>query len=62
VGRLLSALIHAVGDFDIAEEALQDAFAAAVVDWAAVAPRNPAPGCTALRGTRPSIGCGGARG
>jgi len=40
-GRLLSALIHAVGDFDIAEEALQDAFAAAVVDWAAVAPRNP---------------------
>jgi len=40
-GRLLSALIHAVGDFDIAEEALQDAFAAAVVDWAAVAPSNP---------------------
>ena len=40
-GRLLSALIHAVGDFDIAEEALQDAFAAAVVDWAAAAPRNP---------------------
>ncbi len=40
-GRLLSALIHAVGDFDVAEEALQDAFAAAVVDWAAAAPRNP---------------------
>jgi RNA polymerase sigma-70 factor, ECF subfamily len=40
-GRLLSALIRAVGDFDVAEEALQDAFAAAVIDWAAAAPRNP---------------------
>jgi len=40
-GRLLSALIRAVGDFDVAEEALQDAFAAAVVEWAAAAPRNP---------------------
>ena len=40
-GRLLSGLIRAVGDFDVAEEALQDAFAAAVTDWAANAPRNP---------------------
>ena len=40
-GRLLSALIRAVGDFDVAEEALQDAFAAAVVEWTAAAPRNP---------------------
>ena len=40
-GRLLSALIRALGDFDVAEEALQDAFAAAVVSWAAGAPRNP---------------------
>jgi RNA polymerase sigma-70 factor (ECF subfamily) len=40
-GRLLSALIRAIGDFDVAEEALQDAFAAAVVEWAAAAPRNP---------------------
>ena len=40
-GRLLSALIRAVGDFDVAEEALQDAFAAAVPVWAAAAPRNP---------------------
>jgi RNA polymerase sigma-70 factor (ECF subfamily) len=40
-GRLLSALIRAVGDFDVAEEALQDAFAAAVVEWAGAAPRNP---------------------
>jgi RNA polymerase sigma-70 factor (ECF subfamily) len=40
-GRLLSGLIRSVGDFDTAEEALQEAFAAAVVDWAASAPRNP---------------------
>ena len=40
-GRLLSALIRAVGDFDVAEEALQEAFAAAVAAWAAAAPRNP---------------------
>ncbi len=40
-GRLLSALIRAVGDFDLAEEGLQDAFAAAVAEWAAAAPRNP---------------------
>ena len=40
-GRLLSGLIRAVGDFDVAEEALQDAFAAAITDWAANAPRNP---------------------
>jgi RNA polymerase sigma-70 factor (ECF subfamily) len=38
-GRLLSALISAVGDFDVAEEALQEAFAAAA-SWTAT-PRNP---------------------
>jgi len=40
-GRLLSGLIRVTGDFDVAEEALQEAFAAAVVEWAAAAPRNP---------------------
>jgi RNA polymerase sigma-70 factor (ECF subfamily) len=40
-GRLLSGLISSVGDFDTAEEALQEAFAAAVVEWATTAPRNP---------------------
>jgi RNA polymerase sigma-70 factor (ECF subfamily) len=40
-GRLLSALIRAFGDFDLAEDALQDAFAAAVTEWAANAPANP---------------------
>jgi RNA polymerase sigma-70 factor (ECF subfamily) len=40
-GRLLSALIHLLGDFDVAEEALQDAFAIAVTEWADGVPRNP---------------------
>jgi RNA polymerase sigma-70 factor, ECF subfamily len=40
-GRLLSALIRAVGDFDVAEDALQDAFAAAVAGWPAGAPQDP---------------------
>jgi RNA polymerase sigma-70 factor, ECF subfamily len=40
-GRLLSGLIRSVGDFDVAEEALQEAFAAAVVAWTANVPRNP---------------------
>jgi RNA polymerase sigma-70 factor (ECF subfamily) len=40
-GRLLSALIRAFDDFDLAEEALQDAFTAALTEWAAAAPANP---------------------
>jgi RNA polymerase sigma-70 factor (ECF subfamily) len=40
-GHLLSSLIRAFGDFDLAEEALQEAFAAAVVDWAQAPPNNP---------------------
>ncbi|SMX22012.1 RNA polymerase sigma factor [Boseongicola aestuarii] len=41
-GRLLAALIHAVGDFDIAEEALSDALEAALVHWGrSGVPDNP---------------------
>ena len=40
-GHLLSSLIRAFGDFDIAEEALQEAFSAAIVDWAEAPPNNP---------------------
>jgi RNA polymerase sigma-70 factor, ECF subfamily len=40
-GHLLSSLIRAFGDFDVAEEALQEAFSAAVVDWAESPPNNP---------------------
>lgn len=40
-GHLLSALIRVLGDFDLAEDALQDAFATAVVEWAGSSPKNP---------------------
>ena len=40
-GRILSALIQTLGDFDLAEEVLQEAFSSAVVQWATGAPRNP---------------------
>jgi RNA polymerase sigma-70 factor (ECF subfamily) len=40
--RVLATLIRLLGDFDLAEEALQEAFAAAVQQWpAAGVPRNP---------------------
>ena len=32
-GRIVAALIRIVGDFDVAEEAAQDAFAIAVDQW-----------------------------
>jgi RNA polymerase sigma-70 factor (ECF subfamily) len=38
--RLLSALIRILGDFDVAEDALQEAFAAAAAEWAGRPPRN----------------------
>ena len=40
-GRILSALIQTLGDFDLAEEVLQEAFSSAVVQWATGAPHNP---------------------
>ena len=40
-GRILSALISALGDFDLAEDALQEAFSSAVVEWAKETPGNP---------------------
>jgi RNA polymerase sigma-70 factor (ECF subfamily) len=41
-GRALATLIRLVGDFDLAEDALQDAFAAALENWpAAEPPSNP---------------------
>jgi RNA polymerase sigma-70 factor (ECF subfamily) len=40
-GRLLSALIRDFSDFDLAEEVLQEAFAAALVEWTEHAPPNP---------------------
>src|SRR5712672_2987991 len=37
-GRVLATLIRLLGDFDLAEEARQDAFTAAVEQWAAGVP------------------------
>src|SRR5262249_2953156 len=42
LGRFLAPLLRLVGDFELAEEGLQDAFAAAVEQWpAAGIPANP---------------------
>jgi RNA polymerase sigma-70 factor, ECF subfamily len=41
-GRILATLIRLLGDFDLAEEAMQEAFAAALAQWpAAGVPANP---------------------
>ncbi|MEQ1890116.1 MAG: RNA polymerase sigma factor [Alphaproteobacteria bacterium] len=43
-GRVLATLIRLVGDFELAEEGLQEAFAAAVAQWpSAGVPANPRP-------------------
>src|SRR5207247_1224211 len=40
--RVLSTLIRLLGDFDLAEEAMQEAFAAAIVQWPSQGlPANP---------------------
>ena len=42
-GRILASLIRVVKDFDLAEDALQEAFAAALAQWPAQGPpQNPA--------------------
>ena len=41
-GRILASLIRVVKDFDLAEDALQEAFAAALAQWPAQGlPQNP---------------------
>jgi RNA polymerase sigma-70 factor, ECF subfamily len=41
-GRIIAGLIRISGSFDLAEEAMQDAFAAALEHWPAQMPDNPA--------------------
>src|SRR5215510_2673405 len=42
-GRIIATLIRISGSFDLAEEALQDAFASAAVHWTTAGPpQNPA--------------------
>jgi RNA polymerase sigma-70 factor, ECF subfamily len=40
-GRIVATLIRLVGDFDLAEEAAQEAFAAAVDQWRGAIPESP---------------------
>src|SRR5215472_14386539 len=48
-GRIIAGLIRASGSFDLAEEAMQDAFAAAIVRWPAQGiPDNPTAWITAV--------------
>ena len=55
-GRALATLIRLVGDFDLAEDALQDAFAVALERWPACEVRRPirAPGWSMSAATRRS--------
>ena len=62
-GRILATLIRLFGDFEVAEEAAQEAFAAAVDQWRIrVSRRLPGPGSSRRPGTRPSTGSGAERG
>jgi len=46
-GRIIAGLIRVSGSFDLAEEAMQDAFAAALTHWTSGIPENPAAWITA---------------
>ncbi len=47
-GKIIAGLIRVSGSFDLAEEAMQDAFAAALVSWENGIPDNPAAWITAV--------------
>jgi hypothetical protein len=58
-GRILATLIGLVGDFELAEEAAQEGFAAALQQWESPGCRKArARGWSRLPGTRRSIGFG----
>src|SRR5215813_3393551 len=40
-GKIVATLIKSVGDFDLAEECAQEAFAAAVAQWQDFVPESP---------------------
>jgi RNA polymerase sigma-70 factor (ECF subfamily) len=47
-GKIIAGLIRVSGSFDLAEEAMQEAFAVALVNWANGLPDNPAAWITAV--------------
>ena len=60
-GRVVGAVIRATGDWDLAEECAQDAFALAVDRWRRDGvPRSPARGSRRRHATVRSTCCGGA--
>ena len=61
-GRVVATLIRLTGDWDMAEECAQDAFARALERWPDDGiPRRPARGSRRWPGTGHSIACGGAK-
>ena len=61
-GRCWRSLIRFTGDFDLAEEALQEAFVVALERWSAMAyPTARAPGCSRRPVTAPSTVSGARR-
>jgi RNA polymerase sigma-70 factor (ECF subfamily) len=57
---VLATLIRQAGDFQLAEDAVQDAFEAAVKAWQRDGvPANPGPGSPPRRGGGRSIACAG---
>ena len=60
-GAILATLIRRLGDFDLAEESLQKAFAAAIDQWPREGARSSrSRGSCRPPSTRPSIACGAA--
>lgn len=58
--RILATLIRLLGDFDLAEEAMHDAFFIAVERWQRDGiPDNPGPGWSPQAVSRPSMPCAG---
>ncbi|MEZ5913167.1 MAG: hypothetical protein R3D84_13920 [Paracoccaceae bacterium] len=60
-GRLISALIRELRDFQLAEDALQDALEAALQHWRRGQPADRAPGCCGSPGARRSTASAATR-
>ena len=61
--RVLATLIRVLGDFDLAEEALQDAFTAALAQWPRDGlPANPRAWLVSTGRFKAIDGCGGGPG
>jgi hypothetical protein len=60
-GRVLATLVRLLGDLDLAEEAMHEAFAAALESWPKTGiPDKPQPWLiSTAHASRPSMGCDG---